>query len=81
MIVPSVATAFGSYTGGTGGILLDLPTSPVSALTPDEWLYYVTWAIFALLFVAPWLLVRGKRGRALQAIRENELAASRPASA
>lgn len=75
VIVPSVATALGSFTGGTAGILLDLPTSPVSALTADEWLYYVTWAIFALLFVAAMVLVRGKRGRALQAIRENEIAA------
>jgi branched-chain amino acid transport system permease protein len=75
VIVPSVATAFGDLTGGTAGILLDLPTSPVAALNPDEWLYYVTWAIAVVLFVAAVFFLHGKRGRALRAVRENELAA------
>ena len=75
VIVPSVATAFGDLTGGTAGILLDLPTSPVSSLTPDEWLYYVTWTIAAVMFAVALLFVYGKRGRALRAIRENELTA------
>jgi branched-chain amino acid transport system permease protein len=75
VIVPSLAIAFSGFTGGTGGILLPLPTSPVSALTPDEWLYYVTWSLAAILFVVALVLVKGKRGRALQAIRENEIAA------
>jgi branched-chain amino acid transport system permease protein len=75
VIVPSLATSFGDLTGGPEGILLDLPTSPVGALTPDKWLYYVTWAIAAVLFAAGVIFVRGRRGRALRAIRENELAA------
>jgi len=75
VIVPSVAIAFGEFTGGTAGILLDLPTSPVGALTPAEWLYYVTWAIVAALFVLATWFVGGKRGRALRAVRDNELAA------
>lgn len=76
VIVPSVAIAAGELTGGTGGILLDLPTSPVGALTPSEWLYYVTWAMAAVLFVAAVAFVTGKRGRALRAVRDNELAAT-----
>jgi branched-chain amino acid transport system permease protein len=75
VIVPSVASSSGELTGGTAGILLDLPTSPIGALTPELWLYYVTWGIGAVLFVAAVLFLRGKRGRALRAIRENELAA------
>jgi branched-chain amino acid transport system permease protein len=76
VIVPSVAIAMGEFTGGTAGILLDLPTSPVGALTPDKWLYYVTWAIAVALFVGAVLFVNGKRGRALRAVRDNELAAT-----
>jgi branched-chain amino acid transport system permease protein len=75
VIIPSTATAFGEVTGGTAGILLDLPTSPVGALNADEWLYYVTWALVVVLFAFAVLFVSGKRGRALRAVRENELAA------
>ena len=75
IVVPSVARRFDSFTGGQAGILLDLPTSPIGALTPERWLYYLTWAIAAVLFVAALLFLRGKTGRALRAIRENELAA------
>jgi branched-chain amino acid transport system permease protein len=75
VIIPSLATAFGELTGGTSGILLDLPTSPTNRLSPDDWLYYMTWMIAAVLFAAGLLFVGGKRGRALRAIRENELPA------
>jgi branched-chain amino acid transport system permease protein len=74
VIVPSLATRF-EFTGGSAGILLDLPTSPTSRLSPEEWLYYVTWAIFVALFVVAVVFVRGRRGRALRAIRDDELAA------
>ncbi len=78
VIVPSLARyeRFDEHTGGTAGILLDLPTSPIGALSPSKWLYYVTWAIAVVLFAAAVLFVRGKIGRALRAIRENELAAA-----
>jgi branched-chain amino acid transport system permease protein len=75
VIVPSLAVRFGDLTGGPEGILLPLPTSPIGALTPDEWLYYATWAIAIVLFLAALLFVRGKTGRALRAIREHEVAA------
>jgi branched-chain amino acid transport system permease protein len=76
VIVPSLAIALPeSLTGGTAGILLDLPTSPTGRLTPDQWLYYVTLAIVLALFLAAALFLRGRRGRALRSIRENELAA------
>ena len=43
--------------------------------SPSDWLYYLCWGIGGVLFVAAWLLVRGRTGRAFRAIRENELAA------
>jgi branched-chain amino acid transport system permease protein len=75
VIVPSVATRFGELTGGPQGLLLNLPTSPVGALTPEKWLYYAIWTFAAILFAFALVFVRGNRGRALRAIRENELAA------
>jgi branched-chain amino acid transport system permease protein len=75
VVVPALARRFDEFTGGQAGILLELPTSPVSRLSPERWLYYLTWAIAALLFSFALFFLRGKRGRAFRAIRENELAA------
>ena len=75
VIIPSIATAF-AFTGGSSGILLPLPTSPIGRVSVDTWLYYVSWAIAAAGFVIALWFVRGKRGRALRAIMENELAAT-----
>ena len=74
VIVPSLATRF-AFTGGSAGILLDLPTSPIGRFTPELWLYYVTWGIGVVLFVAAVLFVRGREGRALKSIRDGEIAA------
>jgi branched-chain amino acid transport system permease protein len=74
VIVPSLATRF-EFTGGSAGILLDLPTSPIGRLTPELWLYYVTWGIGAVLFVGALWFVHGRRGRALRAIRDGEIPA------
>jgi branched-chain amino acid transport system permease protein len=75
VIVPSVAVAFSQF-GGTGGLLAGPTTSPVDWLNADEYLYYVTWGCVAILYVLAFLFIAGKRGRALRAIRENELAAT-----
>jgi branched-chain amino acid transport system permease protein len=76
VVVPSLARRFDEFTGGTAGILLPLPTSPTTRLSPYDWLYYLTWVIAGAMFLASVLLLRGKMGRALRAIREDELAAT-----
>jgi branched-chain amino acid transport system permease protein len=76
--VPSLAKygRIEEYTGGGGGLLLDLPVTPFGLpFSPSDWLYYLCWGIGGVLFVAAWLFVRGRTGRAFRAIRENELAA------
>jgi branched-chain amino acid transport system permease protein len=75
--VPALARGerFEHLTGGTGGLILDLPTSPIAGLSPSKWLYYVTWAVAGVLLVAAWLLLRGRTGRAFRAIRDSEIAA------
>jgi branched-chain amino acid transport system permease protein len=75
VVVPSLARRFDRFTGGQAGKLLELPTSPTSRMTPETWLYYLTWAIAAVLFVAAILFLHARTGRALRAIRENEVAA------
>jgi branched-chain amino acid transport system permease protein len=75
VVVPALAQRFDTFTGGQAGLLLPLPTSPTSRMTPETWLYYLTWAIAVVMFAAAVFLLRGKTGRALRGIRENELAA------
>jgi branched-chain amino acid transport system permease protein len=42
----------------------------------NEWLYYLCWTIAVVLFGVAWLLLRGRFGRTLRAIRDSELAAA-----
>jgi len=42
----------------------------------NEWLYYLSWTLALVLFGAAWLLLRGRFGRALRAVRDSELAAA-----
>jgi branched-chain amino acid transport system permease protein len=44
-------------------------------LNPDQWLYFFTLAITAVMFILGWNLVRGRIGRALVAIRDQHIAA------
>jgi branched-chain amino acid transport system permease protein len=63
-------------TGGTQGLSVDKVTAPAwSGLADDQWLYFVTLVVAAAMFVLAAFLVRGRVGRALVAIRDNEIAA------
>lgn len=70
------------WTGGVQGIVLNKPEPPFSltvlgqALSPDRWLYFVTLAVAALMFLLAWNLLRGRVGRALVAIRDHPIAAT-----
>ena len=44
--------------------------------TFNEWLYYLCWTIALVMFGVAWLLLRGRFGRTLRAIRDSELAAA-----
>ena len=67
--VPQLPLKFSKFTGGSNGIrTVDIPT--------NRWLYGVTWACAAILFVAAWLLLRGRIGRAFRAVRDSEVAAA-----
>lgn len=64
------------WTGGVQGVFVMKPGVPFGLpLTSDQWLYYVTFAVFVLLYLLARNLVDSRTGRALLAIRENSIAA------
>ena len=70
------------WTGGVQGIVLNKPEPPFALqlfgrrLDADRWLYFVTLAVAALMFLLAWNLLRGRVGRALIAIRDHPIAAA-----
>ncbi len=86
--VPSLLKKFSGLTGGSQGLRL-LESAPLQvtglsgtvtvfghSMTQNHFLYYLTWGIGLLAFVAAWLLVRGRFGRTLRAVRDSEVAAA-----
>ncbi|MFN2469807.1 MAG: branched-chain amino acid ABC transporter permease [Gaiellaceae bacterium] len=74
--LPTVAKRFEDFTGGGGGLALNLPTTPFGwDISTRHWLYYEAWATAGVALLLAWLLVRGRIGRAWRAIRDAELAA------
>lgn len=76
LAVPQILKHFDAWTGGSQGIVLSKPAPPFGlALSPDQWLYYLSLGALLLLFAFGWNLLRGRTGRALVAIRDNPIAA------
>jgi branched-chain amino acid transport system permease protein len=74
---PQLPKKFDHFLGGTTGKILNLANPPFGLdTTTNNWIYYLTWGIALVLLLAAWLLVRGKAGRALKAIRDSEVAAA-----
>ena len=74
---PQLPKKFDHFLGGTTGKILNLPKPPYGLdTTTNDWLYYLTWGIALVLLLFAWLLVRGRTGRALKAIRDSEIAAT-----
>jgi branched-chain amino acid transport system permease protein len=67
--VPQFPLKFSKYLGGSGGVQSAKTVSPL-------WLYGVSWAAAAILFVLAWLILRARTGRAFRAIRDSEVAAA-----
>jgi branched-chain amino acid transport system permease protein len=65
------------WTGGVQGVVIIKPDAPFGLpLNSDQWLYFFTVAVAAVMYVCAVNLVRSRTGRALVAIRENPIAAS-----
>jgi branched-chain amino acid transport system permease protein len=87
VVTPNFLARPEEFTGGNHGIILAPPDPPQIAkdafaavtgtpMTGDQWIYYLTLGIGALLFWLAWNLVRNRAGRAMRAIRDGEVAAA-----
>jgi branched-chain amino acid transport system permease protein len=66
--VPQLPLQWSTFLGGTGGV-------QSSTTVSDRWIYGAAWTCSAILFVVAWLILRGRVGRALRAVRDSEIAA------
>ena len=83
--MPSTAKRFAEWTGGGTGIqLFGTPEATGSitnvhvlgrTITPNDWIYFLSWSIALVLFAVAWLILRGRTGRAFRAVRDSETAA------
>jgi branched-chain amino acid transport system permease protein len=86
--MPSLLKKFSGLTGGSEGLrLLEQAPLQVTGLsgtvtvfgqttTQNHFLYYLAWGIGLIGFALAWLLVRGRAGRTLRAVRDSEVAAA-----
>jgi branched-chain amino acid transport system permease protein len=64
------------FTGGNQGLQLIKPSVPFGwTMTKDKWLYYLTLIMLVASFYFTNNLIKSRSGRALQAIRDNPIAA------
>jgi branched-chain amino acid transport system permease protein len=75
--LPQLIKRFDELTEGTQGLTVEQPVSPSwLPLADDQFLYLLTLAVAALMFLLAWNLMRGQLGRAVKAVRDGEIAAS-----
>ena len=68
--------ALAKWTGGSTGVPVARPSSPVPGLGDEQWLYFFCLIVAVALFAATWNVVRGRTGRALLALRDHPIAAA-----
>jgi branched-chain amino acid transport system permease protein len=68
---------FEHWTGGVQGLVITKPDAPFGLkMSQDMWLYYFTLFISAAIYILSVNLLRSRSGRAMMAIRDNQIAAS-----
>src|SRR6201988_33967 len=68
---------FEPWTGGVQGLVTSKPDAPFGLpISPDTWLYYLTLAFGLAIYATATNLLCSRTGRAMMAIRDNEIAAS-----
>src|SRR5437016_7211885 len=87
VVTPSLIKRPAGLTGGVQGIILTQPDPPGfaqsaygfltgTAMTSDQWIYYICLFCALILLWFAWNLVRHRPGRAMRAIRDGEVAAA-----
>jgi branched-chain amino acid transport system permease protein len=86
--MPSLIKKFSGITGGGEGLrpIEDAPLQITGlsgtvtifghTFTQNDFLYYLSWGLGLVGFVVVWLLVRGRVGRTVRAVRDSEVAAA-----
>jgi len=65
------------WTGGVQGLVVTKPDAPFHLpISQDKWLYYFTLFVALLIYIASVNLLKSRSGRAMMAIRDNQIAAS-----
>ena len=68
---------FEEWTGGVQGLVVTKPEAPFGLpMSQDMWLYYFVLVITFVIYVLSVNLLKSRSGRAMMAIRDNEIAAS-----
>jgi len=68
---------FEHWTGGVQGLVITKPDAPFGLkMSQDMWLYYFTLFISTVIYILAVNLLRSRSGRAMMAIRDNQIAAS-----
>jgi branched-chain amino acid transport system permease protein len=68
---------FEHWTGGVQGLVVTKPDPPFNLpMSQDMWLYYFTLIVALLIYTASVNLLNSRSGRAMMAIRDNQIAAS-----
>jgi len=74
-VFPTLIQRFDWLTGGTQGKSVPPFESPTDSLAPDQWAFYLALTFAVVIFLLVRNLVRSRVGRALIAVRDNEVAA------
>jgi branched-chain amino acid transport system permease protein len=75
--LPQLIKRFEGLTEGTQGLTVVQPAPPDwLPLADDQFLYLLSLAIAAVMFLVAWSMMRGQLGRAVKAVRDREIAAS-----
>jgi branched-chain amino acid transport system permease protein len=73
---PQLPKKYEHFLGGSSGKSTGLYKAEFGIdTTATRWLYYLSWTIALFLLVVAWILLRGRVGRTLQALRDSEVAA------
>ena len=76
VVTPPFIKRFGDLTGGSQGIVVSKPQAPDwTGLANDQWQYLICFSIGTVMFIAARNLMRGRVGRAVVSVRDNEIAA------